>query len=199
MSERLLAVAASAVRVQAARSIRKPLPQALTYALEPPPASCGFAARRPEGFAPGGNVPVAASFAGPGLGYRIEEARYAADPHHAFIANPCRLGRLIATVRSDTGQAPEWRAAGCRDARRRRGFAEVDEDVAHRGRVGDEVDDARLGPTQGAHPRKHFMDAGEQQRRGTTSFGAVFGLLPLPEFALAVLCSWPVSGAARSG
>jgi hypothetical protein len=48
--------------------------------------------------------------------------------------------------------------------RRRDGFAEMDQDVAHGRGIGDEGDDAHLGATHGAHQREHFVDAGEHQR-----------------------------------
>jgi ABC-type uncharacterized transport system auxiliary subunit len=44
-----------------------------------------------------GNVRVAAAYAGRALVYRLDEVRYAADPYHAFVADPgAMLGNQIA-------------------------------------------------------------------------------------------------------
>jgi cholesterol transport system auxiliary component len=44
-----------------------------------------------------GNVRVAAAFAGSALVYRLDEVRYAADPYHAFVADPgAMLGNQMA-------------------------------------------------------------------------------------------------------
>jgi hypothetical protein len=74
-----------------------------------------------------------------------------------------RIGGWI--VRS-AGDLPERRAAGGCDPGRCRRLAEVDEDVAYRGRVGDEGDDAHRAATVGTHEWENCVDAGEQQRPG---------------------------------
>ena len=44
-----------------------------------------------------GNVQVAAAYAGSALVYRLDDVRYAADPYHAFVADPgAMLGNQIA-------------------------------------------------------------------------------------------------------
>ena len=50
----------------------------------------------------------------------------------------CRLGVGVAVTRSGSGSVPQRRPAGGCDVRRRGGFAEVDEDMAAGGRIGDE-------------------------------------------------------------
>ena len=51
-----------------------------------------------------GNVRVAAAYAGPALVYRLDEVRYAADPYHAFVADPgAMLGSEIARWLDQTG------------------------------------------------------------------------------------------------
>ena len=55
-----------------------------------------------------------------------------------------------------------WTPGWCRR------LAEVDEDVAYRGRVGDEGDDAHLGAAERTHQREHFVDASQKQRPGVS-------------------------------
>jgi ABC-type uncharacterized transport system auxiliary subunit len=88
MSARRVAVAACAALSLAACSIGKPIPQATTYVLDPPPPSTAFpAARRPETLLMG-SVRVAAAYAGNALVYRLDDVQYLSDPYHAFIAEP---------------------------------------------------------------------------------------------------------------
>jgi len=51
----------------------------------------------------------------------------------------------------------------------------VEEDVADRGRVGDEGDDAHRAATVGTHERENFVDAGEQQRAGVAGSATMAG------------------------
>lgn len=51
-----------------------------------------------------GNVQVAAAYAGSALVYRLDAVRYAADPYHAFVADPgAMLGNQIAQWLDQTG------------------------------------------------------------------------------------------------
>jgi cholesterol transport system auxiliary component len=72
-------------------AIGKPIPQATTYAVDPPtPQLVPAAARQPEALRIG-NVRVAAAYASNALVYRMDDVRYVADPYHAFIAEPAAL------------------------------------------------------------------------------------------------------------
>src|SRR4029453_5386137 len=75
----------------------KPIPEATTYVVEPPPAAADASAtRRPEVLRMG-NVRIAAAYDGNALVYRLDEVHYMSDPYHAFIAEPgAMLGNRIA-------------------------------------------------------------------------------------------------------
>jgi len=75
----------------------------------------------------------------------------------------------IEVTRSGGGRIPAGRASGRRDARWRGGFAEVEEDVADRGCVGDQGDDPHRGAAPGTHQLEHLIDAGERQRPGVAA------------------------------
>jgi hypothetical protein len=96
---------------------------------------------------------VLARAGGRGHASALRRAQTAVDvglPSDALIelAHGCRLGAGVEVTRPGSGQVPQRRASGRCDARRRGGFAEVDEDVVDRGRVGDEGDDPHLGATE---------------------------------------------------
>lgn len=96
MSVKGRALAASAALTLAACSIGKPIPQATTYVVDPPPAGAAPATRRPETLRMG-NVRVAAAYAGNALVYRVDEVHYMSDPYNAFIAEPgAMLGNSMA-------------------------------------------------------------------------------------------------------
>jgi len=97
MSAKQLALAACAALTLAACAIGKPIPQATTYVVDPPPAApASLAARRPETLRMG-NVRVAAAYAGNALVYRMDDVQYTSDPYHAFIAEPgAMLGNRMA-------------------------------------------------------------------------------------------------------
>jgi len=78
-------------------AIGKPIPQPTTYVMEPAiDAPVSSVARRPVPIRVG-TVRVAPSFSGNALVYRLGDVRYAADPYHAFIAEPgAMLGGRIA-------------------------------------------------------------------------------------------------------
>jgi len=81
--------------VLTACAIGKPVPQATTYALEPPPPKLATT-RRPQ-ILRMGKVRVAPAFAGKSLVFRLDDVRYAADFYNAFLAEPGDLiGRRIA-------------------------------------------------------------------------------------------------------
>jgi cholesterol transport system auxiliary component len=70
----------------AACSIGKPVPQATTYVVEPPPPA--RATTRSAETLRMDNVRVASAFAGNALVYRMGNVKYTADFYHAFIADP---------------------------------------------------------------------------------------------------------------
>jgi cholesterol transport system auxiliary component len=81
----------------AACSIGRPPPQATTYVVDLPADSAPPSVRRSPEALRMGNVRVAAAYAGSALVYRLDEVRYAADPYHAFVADPgAMLGNQIA-------------------------------------------------------------------------------------------------------
>ncbi|HKA40743.1 MAG TPA: ABC-type transport auxiliary lipoprotein family protein [Burkholderiales bacterium] len=97
MSARRIVLAVCAALTLAACSIGKPIPQATTYVVEPPPLAAGTPApRRPETLRMG-NVRVAVTYAGHALVYRVDGVQYVSDPYHAFIAEPgAMLGERMA-------------------------------------------------------------------------------------------------------
>jgi len=97
MSSRLLAAAACAALTLAACSIGRPIPQATTYVIEPPPSTArSTRGQRPESLRMG-TVQVVAAFSGNGLVYRINDVTYVSDQYNAFIAEPdAMLGSRIA-------------------------------------------------------------------------------------------------------
>jgi cholesterol transport system auxiliary component len=96
MIPRRIAIAASAALVLTACAIGKPIPQATTYGVEPPPPAVTLA-RRPETLRMG-KVRVAPAFGGKSLVLRMDEVRYGADFYHAFIAEP---GDLLGAQMAD--------------------------------------------------------------------------------------------------
>ncbi len=56
----------------------------------------------------------------------------------------------------------------------RGGFAELEEDVADAGRLGDESDELHFGDAAQTHEREHLAAASEQQRPGIAG-GAAMG------------------------
>jgi cholesterol transport system auxiliary component len=70
----------------AACAIGKPIPEATTYVVEPPPP-VPTATRRAQTLRMG-KVRVAPAFAGKALVVRLDEVRYSADFYQAFIAEP---------------------------------------------------------------------------------------------------------------
>jgi len=81
-----LATAACAVLALASCAIGKPIPEATTYVIEPPPPSTA-ATRRPHTLRMG-KIRVAPAFAGKALVVRVDEVRYTADFYNSFIAEP---------------------------------------------------------------------------------------------------------------
>jgi cholesterol transport system auxiliary component len=81
----------------AACSIGRPIPQATMYIVDPPAeVMLPSVARLPERLRIG-FVRVAAAYAGSALVYRLDDVRYAADPYHAFVADPgAMLGSRMA-------------------------------------------------------------------------------------------------------
>ncbi|HSD59671.1 MAG TPA: ABC-type transport auxiliary lipoprotein family protein, partial [Burkholderiales bacterium] len=97
-----LATLACATLMIAACGVGKPIPQANTYVIEPPPPAPA-AARRTE-ILRVGNVRVAAAFAGRSLVYRTGEVQYAPDFYNEFMAEPgSLLGSAIATWLNQAG------------------------------------------------------------------------------------------------
>jgi uncharacterized lipoprotein YmbA len=88
----------------AACSIGRPIPQATTYVIDLPADSARPTVRRSAEALRMGNVRVAAAYAGSAFVYRLDEVRYAADPYHAFAADPgAMLGNQIAQWLDYTG------------------------------------------------------------------------------------------------
>ena len=88
MSAMRLVAAACAAMTLGACSIGDPVPNRITYVVEPPlPAPAPAAARRPETLRMG-NVRVAPAFAGSALVYRMDDVQFTPDFYHAFIAEP---------------------------------------------------------------------------------------------------------------
>jgi uncharacterized lipoprotein YmbA len=96
MNAQRIILAGCAALALAGCSIGKPIPQATTYVVDPPPAAGSSAPRRPETLRMG-NVRVAAAYAGNALVYRLDDVQYTSDPYHAFIAEPgAMLGNRMA-------------------------------------------------------------------------------------------------------
>ena len=94
-------LAACAALTLAGCAIGKPIPQPTTYVMEPAiDAHASSVARRSAPMRVG-TVRVAPSFSGNALVYRLDDVRYAADPYHAFIAEP---GAML------SGRIAEWLA-----------------------------------------------------------------------------------------
>ena len=89
MITRRLAIAASAALLLTACAIGRPIPQANTYAIEPPPPAISLP--RVAETLRMGRVRVAPAFAGRPLVLRVDEVRYDSDFYHAFIAGPADL------------------------------------------------------------------------------------------------------------
>lgn len=89
MTTRRLFITASAALALTACAIGKPIPQASTYGIEPPPPRMTLP-RRPETLRMG-RVRVAPAFAGKSMVLRVDEVRYDADFYHAFLAEPADL------------------------------------------------------------------------------------------------------------
>jgi cholesterol transport system auxiliary component len=71
-------------------AIGKPVPQPTTYIVEPPTDEHAPQAKESAPVRMG-TVRVAPSFSGSALVYRLDDVRYAADPYHAFIAEPAAM------------------------------------------------------------------------------------------------------------
>jgi cholesterol transport system auxiliary component len=97
MKSRRLALVVCGTLTLAACAIGRPVPQATTYIVDPPiNAVAASVPRRPETLRMG-HVRVAMPYAGTALVYRLDDVRYAADPYHAFVADPgAMLGNRIA-------------------------------------------------------------------------------------------------------
>jgi uncharacterized lipoprotein YmbA len=89
-------LACALVLMLAGCAIGKPVPEARTYVISPPPPAVPATSRRPETLRMG-KVRVAPSFARKALVVRVDEVRYAADFCNGFIASPGdMLGAAIA-------------------------------------------------------------------------------------------------------
>jgi cholesterol transport system auxiliary component len=94
--------AAALVLLLAGCAIGKPIPEAKTYAIEPPPP-IPAASRRAETLRMG-KVRVAPNFADKALVVRVEDVRYAADFYNSFVAPPGdMLGAVMADWLNDAG------------------------------------------------------------------------------------------------
>jgi cholesterol transport system auxiliary component len=104
MNCRRSVLAGSIAVTLAACSIGRPIPQATMYIVDPPAVmTLPSVARRPEALRIG-FVRVAAAYAGSALVYRLDDVRYAADPYHAFVADPgAMLGSRMAEWLERTG------------------------------------------------------------------------------------------------
>jgi cholesterol transport system auxiliary component len=96
MMTRTPLTAVALILLLAGCAIGKPIPQATTYAIEPPPP-IPAASRRAETLRMG-KVRVAPSFADRALVVRVDEVRYAADFYNSFIAPP---GDMLGAVMAD--------------------------------------------------------------------------------------------------
>jgi cholesterol transport system auxiliary component len=88
--------AVAMISLLAGCAIGKPIPEATTYAIEPPPP-IPTASRRAETLRMG-KVRVAPNFADRALVVRIDEVRYAADFYNSFIAPP---GDMLGSVMAE--------------------------------------------------------------------------------------------------
>ncbi len=130
---RLVAAACAAMTLGAC-SIGDPVPNRVTYVVEPPlPAPAPAAARRPEALRMG-NVRVAPAFAGSALVYRMDDVQFTPDFYHAFIAEPGPMlgGRMaewldragpFKTVAQPGGAVPAPYALGSNGHRAVRGLS----------------------------------------------------------------------------
>ena len=75
-------------------ALGKPMPTLTTYIVDPPRSETGTAAARRAETLRMGHVRVAAPYGGNSLIYRMDEVQYAADPYHAFKAEP---GAMLAS------------------------------------------------------------------------------------------------------
>lgn len=89
MTIRRLLIATFAALALASCAIGKPIPQAITYGIEPPPPALDLA--RSAGTLRMGKVRVAPAFAGKPLVLRVDEVRYETDFYNAFLAEPADL------------------------------------------------------------------------------------------------------------
>ena len=89
MNTRRLLIAASAALALASCAIGKPIPQATTFGIAPPPPTLDLARR--AGTLRMGKVRVAPAFAGKPLVLRLDEVRYETDFYNAFLAEPADL------------------------------------------------------------------------------------------------------------
>jgi len=102
MKRRTSLAAVALILLLAGCAIGKPIPEATTYAIEPPPP-IPAASRRAETLRMG-KVRVAPSFADRALVVRVDEVRYAADFYNSFIAPPGDiLGAVMADWLNDAG------------------------------------------------------------------------------------------------
>lgn len=91
-----ITIATCAALALAGCAIGKPIPQATTYGIEPPPPVTAVK-RIPETLRMG-KVRVAPAFAGRSLVLRLDDVRYSADFYQAFIAEP---GDLLGSRMAD--------------------------------------------------------------------------------------------------
>jgi cholesterol transport system auxiliary component len=96
MMTRTPLAAVALILLLAGCAIGKPIPEANTYAIEPPPP-IPAASRRAETLRMG-KVRVAPSFADRALVVRVDQVRYAADFYNSFIAPP---GDMLGAVMAD--------------------------------------------------------------------------------------------------
>ena len=102
MNLRTSLAAVALILLLAGCAIGKPIPEATTYAIEPPPP-IPAASRRAETLRMG-KVRVAPSFADRALVVRVDQVRYAADFYNSFIAPPGdMLGAVMADWLNDAG------------------------------------------------------------------------------------------------
>jgi cholesterol transport system auxiliary component len=88
MNWRQVAWTGSIVVTLAACSIGRPLPQVTTYIVDPPFEVRPSAVPRLPQSLRVGSVRVAATYAGSGLVYRLDDVRYVTDAYHVFGADP---------------------------------------------------------------------------------------------------------------
>lgn len=81
-----IAIATCAALALVACAIGKPIPQAATYVIEPPPPVSDL--KRGRETLRMGKVRIAPAFAGKSLVLRLDDVRYSSDFYQAFIAEP---------------------------------------------------------------------------------------------------------------